>query len=121
MSQRAETVDLRPRVFYLIRAQDVELAEDFVRRCPEVHDLTALNAFFHRTLTQYQDSTTDMRSCLDDTLDMDAWLRMFSSSVLPYLRRHRFPPCTDRNASPFYQMLDFATGRNGFANGAVPA
>jgi hypothetical protein len=121
MSHRATAVDLRPRLFYLIRAQDVELAEDFVRRCPEVYDLTALNAFFHRTLTQYQESTTAMRACLDDTLDMDAWLRMFTSSVLPYLRRHRFPPCTDRNASPFYQMLNFGSGRESFASGAVPA
>lgn len=121
MSHRTAAVDLRPRLFYLIRAQDVELAEDFVRRCPEVYDLTALNAFFHRTLTQYVESTTDMRACLDDTLDLEAWLRMFSGSVLPYLRRHRFPPCTDRNASPFYQMLNFGSVRESFASGAVPA
>lgn len=120
MPHRTESVDLRPRLFYLIRAQDVELAEDFVRRCPEVFDVKSLNAFFHRTLTQYQESTTDMRACLDDTLEMDAWLRMFSAQLLPTLQRRRFPPCTDRNASPFYQLLNFGGGAS-FANGAVPA
>jgi hypothetical protein len=106
MPHRDAPADLRPQVFYLIRAFDVELAEDFVRRCPEVHDLTSLNAFFHRILTQYQDNTANMRALLADDVDLNTWLRMFKENVLPYLRNHRFPPCTDRTASPFYQLLD---------------
>jgi hypothetical protein len=97
---------IRARVFYLIRSKDVELAEDFYRRCPDVKSVGSLNAFFRRTLTQYPTDTQVMRSHLDDALTIEQWLSMFEQHVLPTLRTLRFPPCTDNTSNPFYQMFN---------------
>lgn len=96
------TLPLRARLFYLIRAHDVELAEDFARRCPEVEDLVELNTFFHQILSQYDDNTQSLRQELDDTSDLTRWIQRFETHILPYLRRHRFPPLTGKEVVDIY-------------------
>lgn len=96
---------IRARVYYLIRSTDVDLAEDFFRRCPDVKSIHTLNAFFHRTLSQCEVNTQALRACLDDNVSLDVWCQNFSQHILPTLRRHRFPPYTDKRASPFYEAV----------------
>lgn len=85
---------IRERVFYAIRLQDVELAECFAARCPDVADVVELNTFFHHLLAQYNFSTTQLRSYLDDTMGVDKWLRYFNQDILPVLRQQRLPEVT---------------------------
>lgn len=97
---------IRVRVFYAIRHQDVELAENFAARCPEVEDIKELNHFFRMILSQYEEDSRVQRECLDDTMSLEDWLRHFETTVLPFLRRHRFPPITSRNVvSPYTTAL----------------
>lgn len=96
---------IRARVFYLIRSRDVELAEDYLRRCPDVKSIQTLNGFFHRTLSQCAFDTQDLRGFLDDTVDLETWCQTFDQQILPTLRRFRFPPFTDKRASPFYETV----------------
>jgi hypothetical protein len=94
---------LRTRVFYLIRHRDIELAEDFVRRCPEVNDIVELNNFFHRTLSQFEVNTLPAREALIDTPVFEDWARHFEQDVLPVLRNLRFPALTAKIVPPSYQ------------------
>lgn len=97
---------LRGRVFYLIRFHDIELAEDFLRRCPDVQSINTLNQFFHRTFNQYTTiDTSALRQALHDQLTIDEWLKAFEALVLPTMRKLRFPPCLDQNSNPFYQIF----------------
>lgn len=96
-------LDLRSRVFYLIRLHDVELAESFVRRCPPVSDLVELNTFFHNLLAQYPEGCRDLREHLDDTMHEDVWMQHFEQYILPTLRRKRLPPLTAKVVPDYYQ------------------
>jgi len=93
---------LRAQVFYLIRRYDVELAETFARRCPDVRDVMELNAFFHRIFSQIENCPIQARACLGDDMSMEDWLRNFERDGLPVLCRLRFPPLTAKEVSPFY-------------------
>lgn len=93
---------LRAKVFYLIRRHDIELAETFARRCPEVRDVMELNTFFHHMFSQIENCPVQARQCLNDTMSVDDWLRNFEHDALPVLLRRRFPPFTAKNVPAFY-------------------
>lgn len=93
---------LRAQVFYLIRRHDVELAETFARRCPEVRDIPELNGFFHQIFSQIESSTLQARACLGDDMSVDDWMRNFETTALPCLQRLRFPPLTAKEVPSFY-------------------
>lgn len=96
---------IKTRVYYTIRFSDVELAENFAARCPEVNNLTELNAFFHTTLSQFPEDTVGLRQYLDDTTDLEEWLRQFKSDILPFMCTSRFPPMTSRApVSPYCEV-----------------
>lgn len=103
-------MSLQARVFYAIRLHDIELAETFAMRCPSLRDIVDLNTFFHQVLSQYPEDTRGLRQCLDDTMDMETWLRYFTADILPFLRRHRFPPTTHRHAKSFYAATNDNVG-----------
>lgn len=91
------------RVFYLIRSRDIELAEDYFRRCnPEVNSIRELNAFFHQVLAQYDEDTFSIRMQLLDTDDFNIWAESFVVHVLPFLVANRFPSNTSRRIVPYY-------------------
>src|SRR5690554_4879201 len=91
------------RVFYLIRSRDIELAEDYYRRCnPEVNSIREINAFFHQILAQYDSDTFNIRMQLLDTEDFNVWAESFVTHVLPFLVAHRFPSNTSRRIVPYY-------------------
>lgn len=96
------TQSYRTALFYLIRWQDVELAEDFARRCDDGTDLTQLNAFFHRILAEYSVDTQMLRRHLDASLDFPSWCQVFETYILPFLRTHRFPPLTAPDVDVLY-------------------
>jgi len=100
---------IRARVFYMIRHHDVELAETYAHRCPEVNDVTDLNMFFHRIFGQFSECTHHLRSRLDDTLTVDQWLFYFERDILPELRRLRFPACTAKEVPPLYEVFSQGT------------
>lgn len=85
---------LRSQVFYLIRRFDPELAETFVRRCPNVSDIPELNAFLRLALAQHEADTCRARQYLDDTMEFDAWSEYFIAYVLPVFQQLRFPTLT---------------------------
>lgn len=93
---------LREKVFYVIRRHDIELAETFARRCPEVPDIVALNTFFHCIFSQIEHCPVEARQCLDDTLTEMMWLRQFEQVAIPILIRVRFPPFTAKHVPGFY-------------------
>jgi len=99
-------ISLRARVFYLIRHHDIELAETFARRCPEVRDLVELNTFFHRIFSQIEGFPVDARACLNDTMNEQDWFRHFEATALPALLRLRFPPFTAKEVPSFYDILN---------------
>ena len=94
--------NIRTKVFFTIRYHDVELAESFLRHCPEAEDLEDINAFFHRTLAQLEADTAAQRSVLETCLTQEQWLQRFEHYVLPMLREHRFPPLSGKNVPPLY-------------------
>lgn len=98
-------LSLRARVFYLIRRHDVELSETFARRCPEVATIQELNQFFHYIVSQLEGFSVNARSCLCDNMHIDDWLRHFEVTVLPELRRRRFPPITAKEVPSFYDIF----------------
>lgn len=100
---------IRERVFYKIRNRDVELAENFAVRCPEVESVPELNMFFHQILSQYPTDTTAQRECMDDTMALEDWLLHFEQEVLPFLIINRFPPLTGRRPiSPYSQPVSYS-------------
>lgn len=100
------TQSLVAAAFYLIRSRDVELAEDFLHRCPkDIKTIRELNAFFHQTLARYEQDTFNIRMCLLDTLDFDEWSIAFLSDVLPFLSRNRFPANTSQRICSYYSDL----------------
>src|SRR5690554_5657759 len=91
------------KAFYLIRSRDVELAEDFLQRCPQdIKTIRELNAFFHRILAQYPFDTIQVRIALVDTIDFDEWLVSFVKHVLPFLITHRFSSNTSLRTRSLY-------------------
>jgi|AntDeeMinimDraft_4_1070355.scaffolds.fasta_scaffold57145_1 hypothetical protein len=94
--------NIRVKVFFLIRYHDVELAESFLRHCPEANDLEDINAFFHRTLAQLHVDTSAQRSALETNLTEEQWLQRFEQHVLPLLREYRFPPLSGKNVPSLY-------------------
>jgi len=95
-------LSLQARVFYLIRFHDVELAEDFLRRCPEVNSIEALNHFFHLQMSQYAFNTQQVRMGLVDCDRFEQWSHLFIKEVLPSLMSWRFPPFTQLNTASVY-------------------
>jgi hypothetical protein len=94
------------QAFYLIRSRDVELAEDFVHRCPrDVRSIRELNAFFHQILAQYPSDTFNMRVQLVDTNDFSVWAQSFLTNILPFLMLNRFPQNTSLRVSSYYMDL----------------
>lgn len=86
---------IRSRLFYAIRNADVELAEAFAARCPEVSSIAELNRCFHRLLTQYDVNTQHLRLSLSDDIDVETWIARFTThGILDFLRNNRFPPLT---------------------------
>lgn len=92
---------LRAKVFYLIRLRDVELAETFARRCPDVSSVPELNLFFHQVLSQHEDPTHQTRYYLDDEMDYATWADTFQAYVLPTLIELRFPSDTSPQPMPY--------------------
>src|SRR5690606_26114901 len=91
------------QAFYLIRSRDVELAEDFLQRCPQdLKTFRELNAFFHRILSQYSVDTIQVRMQLKDTSSFNVWAEAFVSEVLPFFITHRFPTNTSLRTRSFY-------------------
>lgn len=91
------------RVFYLIRSRDIELAEDYFRRCnPNANSIRELNAFFHQVLSQYEYDTFNIRMELLDTEDFNVWAESFVLHVLPFLVLNRFPSNTSRRVVTYY-------------------
>lgn len=94
---------LAAQAFFLIRARDIELAEDFYRRIDtNIDTIRELNAFFHFTLAQYDEDTHAIRSKLPDTDDFNVWATSFLQGVLPFLRMNRFPANTSRRINTYY-------------------
>jgi len=94
------------QAYYLIRARDVELAEDFYHRCPrDIRTIRELNAFFHQLLAQYPGDTFQMRLQLADTQDFAVWGQSFVTHILPYLIVNRFPQNTSLRVSSYYNDL----------------
>ena len=89
-------ISLKDRVFYVIRRVDVELAEGFMSRCPDTHDLTELNAFFHTTLATYGESSREVRTALRADVSVEVWISTFERYVLPQVVTMRWPPLTMR-------------------------
>ncbi|MNE40227.1 hypothetical protein D3C81_551910 [compost metagenome] len=108
------------QAFYLIRSRDVELAEDFIHRCPrEIRSIRELNAFFHQILAQYQNvDTFGMRIQLVDTTDFSEWARSFLGNILPFLMLNRFPQNTNLRMGSYYNDLTTLAQR-GFAMAAA--
>lgn len=101
--------------FYLIRSRDVELAEDFLRRCPrDIRSIRELNAFFHRILAQYPCDTFHLRVKLVDDKDFAAWAGVFVNDILPFIRLNRFPANTSQRAASYYSDLT-SLAQRGFA------
>lgn len=92
---------LRAKVFYLIRRRDVELAETFARRCPDVTTVPELNRFFHQILSQHETETHQTRYYLDDGMNFDVWADTFQTYVLPTLLELRFPSDTSPQPLPY--------------------
>jgi hypothetical protein len=109
------------QAFYLIRSRDVELAEDFIHRCPrEIRSIRELNAFFHQTLAQYQNvDTFNMRIQLVDTSDFSEWAQSFVGNILPFLMLNRFPQNTNTRIGSYYNDLTTLAQRAGFAMAAA--
>jgi len=100
------TPSISARVFYLIRYHDVELAEDFARRCPHnAQTVKEINQFFHLLLTQYPLDTHAhaLRQGLLECTDFDQWAVSFVAQVLPELQRRRLPPCTHLHQPSVYE------------------
>ena len=94
------------QAYYLIRARDVELAEDFLHRIPrDTASVRELNAFFHQILAQYQVDTFQIRLKLVDTNDFGVWANGFISGILPFLMQNRFPSNTTKRVSSYYHDL----------------
>lgn len=94
------------QTFYLIRSRDVELAEDFLHRCPpEIRTIRELNAFFHRLLAQYHMDTFTIRLSLEDNNDYKDWATTFVAQVLPFFILNRFPSNTCLRVSSYYTDL----------------
>lgn len=94
------------QAYYLIRARDVELAEDFYHRCPrDIRTIRELNAFFHQLLAQYPTDTFQLRLKLVDTQDFTVWGQSFVTHVLPHLMLNRFPQNTSLRVSSYYNDL----------------
>lgn len=86
---------IRSRVFYAMRNFDVELAEMFAAKCPEVETIGELNKVFHRLLSQYDVDTRALRQSLSDDIDIDCWInRLFNDGIFNFIQTHRFPPIT---------------------------
>lgn len=90
--------DIRTRVFLIMRHVDVELAEVFMTRCPNIATMTELNTFFHMTLSQYAENTSELRLLLDDKVDIETWATTFRTYILPFMVNKRFP--TDTRKKP---------------------
>ena len=101
------------QAFYLIRSRDVELAEDFLHRCPrDIKTVRELNAFFHQLLSQHSLDTFNIRIKLVDTVHFINWSAPFISDVLPFLMLNRFPSNTTLRVSSYYHdMTTLAQGR----------
>lgn len=101
------------QAFYLIRSRDIELAEDFLHRCPrDLRTVRELNAFFHQLLSQYSSDTFNLRIKLIDTSNFTEWSVSFINDVLPFLMLNRFPSNTTLRVSSYYSDLTtLAQGR----------
>lgn len=88
-------VDIRSRVYFFIRTQDVELAEQVYFRMPEINDVVELNTYFHGLLARYAESTVDIRRGLKDNLTVEQWLNAFGRDVLPFMIQARYPEITN--------------------------
>lgn len=102
---------LAAQAFYLIRSRDVELAEDFLHRCPRgIKTIRELNAFFHQLLAQYRIDTFNIRVKLLDTNDFQIWADVFVQEVLPFLIFNRFPSNTSQRIGSCYTDLQNLAG-----------
>ena len=108
-----EHTDFRSILFQRIKAFDIELAEDLYRRMPVITTVSELCKFFHLLLAQYETTTTQHRSTLDVALDFEQWYVSFVKELLPFLKSHRLPPCTDRLAKPMYQCESKTLNQHG--------
>jgi hypothetical protein len=93
---------LRQRLFFLIRRDDVELAETFITLCPDTDSVAELNRFFRLVFSQIETDTRPKRALLDDSLNQVEWLQCFMVELFPLLREQRFPPNTQKKAVHFY-------------------
>ncbi|ARV77328.1 hypothetical protein FDI21_gp159 [Pseudomonas phage Noxifer] len=101
------------QAYYLIRARDVELAEDFYHRCPrDIRSIRELNAFFHQLMAQYSADTFSLRLNLVDTQDFSVWAQSFLSNILPFLMLNRFPQNTTLRVSSYYSDLQTLAQRS---------
>ncbi|AEH03596.1 hypothetical protein AVT69_gp171 [Pseudomonas phage PhiPA3] len=96
-------VDLKMMVIQRIRAFDVELSEDLYRRMPAIGTLEQLNQYFQLLLASYAQSTLELRTLLNANDPLEVWCANFQKKVLPFLSKHRLPPCTDSRATAMYQ------------------
>lgn len=105
MATNQSTLPLKGRLFYVIRFHDIELAEDFIRRCPDVTSVRELNQFFHGLLSQYNHDTAALRALLQNGENFDYWQCQFVDNILPSLKAWRFPAMTQRNIRPIYETV----------------
>ncbi len=105
MAIQEATLPLKGRLFYVIQFHDVDLAEDFYRRCPDVSSVYELNNFFHSLLSQYAHDTSRLRAQLQVNENFDYWQCRFVEHVLPSLCNWRFPPFTHLQARPIYEAV----------------
>lgn len=97
------TEDYRLTLCQRLRMFDVELSEDLLRRLPVCTDVSTLSMCFQQLLAQYPNQTLTARTTIDDSVTFEVWYANFLSNILPILKRHRLPPCTDQNSIPVYQ------------------
>ena len=84
------------------RPFDVELSEGLYRRMPAISTLEQLNQYFQLLLASYTQSTLELRALLNANDPIEVWCANFQKKVLPFLSRHRLPPCTDSRVTPMY-------------------